>query len=431
MNYEETIAYLYQSAPMFQQIGSKAYKEGLDNTLAIDTHLGHPHQRFRTIHVGGTNGKGSTSHTIASVLMESGYKTGLYTSPHLLDFRERIKINGQMINQDFVVDFIAENKAFFKKLDASFFELTTAMAFAYFAKEKVDVAVIEVGLGGRLDCTNIIRPDLSIITNISFDHMAQLGNTLTAIAKEKAGIIKPGIPVVIGEAEGEVKQLFIDKAKDRSPIIFTEEEKPILEGKQQTSNDERPGWFFRTKNDAALFYELGGLAQEKNAATILCAIDELKKSGYKIPDEAVKAGTSRIIENTGLQGRWQIIQKYPKMVFDTGHNVGGMEYIVHQLQSETYEKLYLVIGMVNDKDVASVLELLPQKAVYYFTQASVERALDATILKEKAAEYGLKGQAFSTVKEALNAAKAAATENDFIFVGGSTFVVADALGIEH
>jgi dihydrofolate synthase/folylpolyglutamate synthase len=416
MNYKETIAYLYAMAPMFQQIGSKAYKSGMENSFAIDEHLHHPHTKYKTIHVAGTNGKGSTSHLLASILQESGYKVGLYTSPHLLDFSERIRVNGQPINQSFVVDFVAEHQAFFESLQPSFFELTTGMAFAYFAEQKVDVAVIEVGLGGRLDCTNVITPVLSIITNISFDHTNLLGNTLTAIAREKAGIIKSGVPVVIGEAEGEVKDVFVGAtlavAPDVPRIVFADE-------------DDRKGGDRKGRP----YNELTGFAQEKNTATVLSAIKILKNGIFNIPDEAVYRGFRYVIENTGLMGRWQIVQNHPKIVLDTGHNVGGIQYIARQLQAEQYDTLHIVFGMVNDKDITSVLALLPKNARYYFTQASVPRALPATDLAQQAAQFGLQGEKFSTVAEAFQAAKRNATENDFIFVGGSTFVVADAIAI--
>ncbi len=430
MDYKETIQYLYNTAPMFQQVGSKAYKEGLENSYAIDHQLNHPHRNIRTIHIAGTNGKGSTSHLIASILQQSGYKVGLYTSPHLIDFKERVKINGETIDEKYVIDFVAENKKFFEEIQASFFELTTGLAFKYFSDQKVDVAVIEVGLGGRLDCTNIIHPDLSIITNISFDHTAILGNTLTAIAKEKAGVIKPGVPVVIGETTDETKKVFLDTVDkihgNRNSIYFAEEIKPITHANLLPSLK----WQFETKNYGSVVGELGGFAQEKNAATVLLAIDRLKEIGYKITNEAVKSGFEHVIENTGLYGRWQIVQTNPKIVFDTGHNESGIGYIVQQLQSEKFQKLHIVIGMVNDKDIDAVLKLLPQDAVYYFTKAAIPRALDHELLRNKAEKFGLKGNSYSTVKEALIAAKLVAGEDDFIFLGGSTFIVADALQID-
>jgi dihydrofolate synthase/folylpolyglutamate synthase len=467
MTYDETINYLYAFAPMFQRVGSIAYKEGMENSFLIDKHLNYPHAQYKTIHVGGTNGKGSTSHLLASVLQEAGYKTGLYTSPHLLDFRERIKINGQMIDKTFVVDFIARNRAFFESLQPSFFELTTGMAFAYFAEQKVDVAVIEVGLGGRLDCTNVITPVLSIITNISFDHTNLLGNTLTAIAKEKAGIIKPGVPVIIGEAEGEVRKFFkrlsevlefnnrkeckeksqrtqkvhvhcelsdfianfsVKNSSDKSSFMVFAQEHPFIHSSKQLSSGY---WEFDTQDYSGLVDELGGWAQKKNAATVLCAIDLLKKDIIPIPTEAVYRGFRYVIENTGLMGRWQIIGQHPKVVLDTGHNEAGIRYIVRQLQSEEYDRLHIVFGMVSDKDISAVLALLPKNALYYFTQASIPRALNAGLLAEQAKQFGLQGKFFPTVSEAFSSAKHQATEKDFIFVGGSTFVVAEALTIKN
>ncbi|GHU80204.1 folylpolyglutamate synthase [Bacteroidia bacterium] len=412
MTYEETIKYLYDSAPMFQKVGTAAYKEGMENAFLIDAHLHYPHKKYKTIHVGGTNGKGSTCHLLASVLQEAGYKVGLYTSPHLLDFRERIKVNGKMIDKDFVVRFIAENKDFFESIQPSFFELTTGMAFAYFAEQAVDVAVIEVGLGGRLDCTNVITPVLSIITNISFDHTNLLGNTLTAIAKEKAGIIKPGVPVVIGEAEGEVRDVFEGERRkvQGERFVFVGDEKL----------DEYEG----------IVSPLKGFAQEKNTATVLCAINILKSLSpftFRLSPEVVHKGFANVIKNTGLMGRWQIVGEHPKIVLDTGHNVGGMEYNVRQLQSEKYDVLHIVFGMVKDKDISAVLGLLPKNAKYYFTQANLPRALDAQSLAEQAGQFGLKGEIFHQVSDAFSAAKHNATVNDFIFVGGSTFVVAEAL----
>ncbi|MDR0546854.1 MAG: bifunctional folylpolyglutamate synthase/dihydrofolate synthase [Dysgonamonadaceae bacterium] len=443
MTYEQTIDYLYQAAPMFQQIGTAAYKESMENSFLIDGHLNHPHRKYKTIHVAGTNGKGSTSHLLASILQEAGYKVGLYTSPHLLDFRERIKINGEMIDQQFVIDFIAEHKRFFESIQPSFFELTTGMAFAYFAEKQIDIAVVEVGLGGRLDCTNIITPVLSIITNISFDHTNLLGNTLAAIAREKAGIIKQGVPVVIGEAEGDVREVFenIKDFKDfkdlkifKDWMVFAEDEKPVLAAKLLPAGH----WQLETKNYPALIDELGGYAQEKNAATVLCAIQILKNLPFSIfnfqfsiPDDAVCKGFRRVIENTGLMGRWQIIQNHPKIVLDTGHNTGGIGYIVRQLEAENWEKLHIVFGMVNDKDISGVLALLPENALYYFTNASIPRALKADLLAGQAQKFGLQGAVFPTVEAAFSSAKQNATEKDFIFVGGSTFVVAEALRIEN
>lgn len=420
MNYKETLNYLYSNVPMFHKIGTSAYKEGMENSYFIDNHLGHPHKKYKTIHVAGTNGKGSTSHLLASILQEAGYKTGLYTSPHLIDFRERIRINGKMISEEFVVDFVAKNKDFFESIQPSFFELSTGMAFAYFAEQEVDIAVIEVGLGGRLDCTNVITPILSIITNISYDHVSLLGNTLQAIAKEKAGIIKKYIPVVIGEARGEVRKVF-EETED-SDLYFAEDKNPIRSSKLLPSSY----WEFETDEYPELIDELGGFAQEKNAATVLTAVALFKKQ-LNIPPKAVYKGFRYVIENTGLMGRWQIIQYNPKIILDTAHNEAGIRYIVQQLKKERYEKLHIIVGMVNDKDVSSVLKLLPDNAAYYFTEASIPRALPSSGLTKEAEKYNLRGSSFPSVQEAFIEAKKAATKKDLIFIGGSTFVVADAL----
>lgn len=424
MNYEETLDYLYNSAPLFQQIGKDAYKEGLENTHLLDEHLHHPHRNFRTIHVAGTNGKGSCSHTLAAILQSAGYKTGLYTSPHLIDFRERIRINGIPVSKDFVVDFVAKHRDFFEPLHPSFFELTTALAFHYFAEQQVDVAIIEVGLGGRLDCTNIIRPDLCIITNISFDHVQFLGNTLAKIAGEKAGIIKEGIPVVIGETTSETKPVFTSRAKKvNAPILFSEEEQLL----HDSSVNETGKRIYQTSDYKDLEGELGGLCQLKNTNTLLSAIRQLKQKGYRFTEQDVRKGFSQVCQLTGLMGRWQKLEESPALVCDTGHNVGGISYIVEQLSHQRYEQLHIIIGMVNDKDISGVLSMLPKDAVYYFTKASVKRALSETELQKLARESGLYGEAFPDVQTAVAAAKARANKNDFIFVGGSSFIVADLL----
>ncbi len=411
MDYQDTLAYLYNSVPMFQQVGGAAYKEGLENTLELDAHLGHPHRRFRTIHVAGTNGKGSCSHTLAAILQEAGYRTGLYTSPHLLDFRERIRINGKPIPQEYVVNFVARERPFFEPLHPSFFELTTAMAFRYFADEAVDVAVIEVGMGGRLDCTNIIRPDLCLITNISPDHTQFLGHTLAQIAAEKAGIIKPGIPVVIGETTPETHPVFLHKAQEAgAPIYFAEEEKANKQA-------DYPG----------LDFELKGIYQEKNLRTLLTALPLLIQAGYKLDDRAVRNGFAHVVELTGLMGRWQKLHDRPTVVCDTGHNVGGIRYIVQQLEQQTFRTLRIVIGMVNDKDINGVLALLPRNATYYFTRASVKRALPEQELAALARQAGLAGNCYPDVPTAVRAAQKESLPEDFIFVGGSNFIVADLL----
>lgn len=424
MNYQETLNYLYESAPMFQQVGKSAYKEGLSNTLALDEHFNHPHNNFRTIHVAGTNGKGSCSHTLAAILQSAGYRVGLYTSPHLVDFRERIRVNGIPVSEEYVVNFVEQERWFFEPLAPSFFELTTALAFNYFSEQKVDVAIIEVGLGGRLDCTNIIHPDLSIITNISFDHTQFLGNTLALIATEKAGIMKEGVPVVVGETTDETKPVFINKAKEvKAPLFFAEEEQ-LLQGYEM---DESGFWHYHTADYPTLKGELGGLFQLKNSNTILLAVRLLKQAGYQIAPEAVEAGFSKVCELTGLMGRWQRLGSAPTIVCDTGHNVGGITYIAEQLRRQKYEKLHIVMGMVNDKDISGVLALLPKEAVYYFTKATVKRALHETELKELAGKTGLNGTTYPDVPQAFEAAKANASEKDFIFVGGSSFIVADLL----
>ena len=409
MNYQDTLEYLYNSAPMFQQVGAGAYKEGLENTRALDAHFRHPHEHFHSLHIAGTNGKGSCSHTLAAILQSAGYRVGLYTSPHLVDFRERIRVNGQPISEDYVIRFVEEERAFFEPLSPSFFELTTAMAFKYFADEKVDVAVVEVGLGGRLDCTNIIHPDLCIITNISLDHTQFLGHTLAQIAGEKAGIIKPGIPVVIGETTPETRPVFCQKAQEEgAPIHWAEEE---------GHENDYPG----------LSFELKGLYQEKNRRTLLTALPILKEIGYRLTENDIRQGFAHVVELTGLMGRWQKLQDSPTLICDTGHNTGGIAYIAQQLRAQPCHRLHIVLGMVNDKDIRGVLALLPHEADYYFTQASVKRALPADELARLGTEAGLKGEAFANVPTAVRAAQKRSLPEDFIFVGGSTFVVADLL----
>ena len=408
--YDQYTDYLFSQVPMFQNVGSNAYKEGLENTHILDEHFGHPHTQFRTIHVAGTNGKGSCSHTIASVLQEAGYKVGLFTSPHLTDFRERIRVNGTMIPEQYVMDFIDNERDFFEPLHPTFFELTTALAFKYFAEQKVDVAVIEVGLGGRLDCTNIITPDISIITNISFDHVQYLGDTLAKIAGEKAGIIKHGVPVIIGEKHPETTPVFTEKAKrEQAPLYFAEDYKP--------NKDYQ--------------YELKGLYQSKNLQTSLCAIDQLIRNGYHITEENIQNGLLHVTHHTGLRGRWQIVRHSPTVICDTGHNVGGIKYIAQQLKEQKCQELRIVFGMVSDKDVNSVLELMPQNAKYYFCQASVKRAMPHQQLKRLAKQHNLQGNSYKTVENAYKKALSQSNPNDCIFVGGSTFVFADFLCYEE
>ena len=405
MNYQETIQYLYNSTPVFEHVGASAYKEGLSNSLALDEHFNHPHTKFKTIHVAGTNGKGSCSHTIAAILQAEGYRVGLFTSPHLVDFRERIKVNGDCISQEYVMDFVENERSFFEPLHPSFFELTTAMAFKYFADSLVDIAVIEVGLGGRLDCTNIITPILSVITNISFDHTQFLGDTLEKIAMEKAGIIKRNIPIVIGETTPETRNVFIQKAKEmNAPIFFAEEyNNPI-------ANE--------------LDFELKGSYQLKNKQTILCAVSHLPLS---ISPSSIKEGLSHVVELTGLMGRWQTIRERPTVICDTGHNVGGWQYLSQQIKSQPCKNLHLVFGMVDDKDIDTVMNMLPTNATYYFTQAQTKRAIPANIVEEKGKKHHLKGYVFPQVADAYKAALHHANEDDFIFVGGSSYIVADFL----
>ena len=425
MNYKETIQYLYDCVPMFQNVGAQGYKEGLANTLALDEHLGHPHRSYRTIHVAGTNGKGSCSHTIAAILQSAGYKVGLYTSPHLVDFRERIRVNGQMISEDYVVRFVAEQRPFFEPLQPSFFEVTTAMAFKYFEEQCVDIAVIEVGLGGRLDCTNIITPILSVITNISFDHTQFLGHTLAAIAAEKAGIIKAGVPVIIGETNAETKAVFLAKAEEvNAPIVFAEDSGEILSFEQDYAHATL---LYTTRTMSELRGELCGYCQEKNTNTVLHALAALRQAGLHFGEPDVRRGFAHVCELTGLMGRWQRLSTYPTVICDTGHNEGGFAYIVRQLEAQPCHAMRIVFGMVSDKDVTTILAMLPKNAVYYFTQASVKRALSADDMRQKAALCGLSGHSYPTVSEAYNAALSDAEADDFVYVGGSSYVVADLL----
>ena len=424
MNYEETLAWLFSQLPMYQREGKAAYKANLDNTLKLDEYFHSPHQQFRTAHVAGTNGKGSVSHMLASILQEAGFKTGLYTSPHLKDFRERIKINGEMMSKEYVTDFVERNREFFSQIRPSFFEMTVAMAFKYFADEGVDFAVIEVGLGGRLDSTNIITPLVSVITNISFDHMALLGDTLEKIAGEKAGIIKPGVPAVVGTRDKETDFVFERKAQEcHTSLRFASDEWTAV---------RHPGNVYdMTRRDGMRFSglrpELQGLYQRKNIPAVLEAVLELRKQGLEIPDKAVRDGIERTVTNTGLLGRWQVLNKHPYTVCDTGHNIDGLTEIVNQLKTCRYKRLHFVIGMVNDKDVDGVLGILPKDAEYYFCKATIPRAMDEHILTEKAIRHGLHGSTYPTVSAAYAAALKRAEPEDMVYVGGSTFVVAEVI----
>lgn len=424
MNYQETLNWLFSQLPMYQREGQAAYKANLDNTLALDEYFKHPHTHFKTIHVAGTNGKGSVSHMLASILQEAGYKTGLYTSPHLKDFRERIKINGEMVSEQYVIDFVEDNKDLFASIHPSFFEMTVAMAFKYFADQQVDIAVIEVGLGGRLDSTNIITPLASVITNISFDHMALLGNTLEKIAGEKAGIIKSGIPAIVGARDKEYDYVFEERAASvNTTLSFAGEQWKV---------EKNPEGNYHLKRSSGeefcnLSCELKGDYQRKNIPTVLETIPALRAAGLQITDEQVRTGISRVITNTGLHGRWQTLAQSPLTICDTGHNIDGITEIVQQLQKCQYERLHFVIGMVNDKDVDHVLCILPKDAIYYFTKASIPRAMNEEILAEKAQAAGLHGTCYPTVATAYEAARQNATKQDMIYIGGSTFVVAEVL----
>lgn len=405
MTYSDTLDWMFSQLPMYQRQGKSAYKIDLSNTVLLINHLDNPHQNFKTIHVAGTNGKGSSSHMLASVLQEAGYKVGLYTSPHLKDFRERIKINGKEVSETFVTGFIERNKSFFEANQLSFFEMTVGMAFEYFSEEKVDIAVIEVGLGGRLDSTNIITPEVAVITNIGLDHTQFLGNTLGAISFEKGGIIKPNVPVVIGETQEETKRVFVDLAtKNKADITFAD---------QQVSNN--------------YVSDLKGDYQVKNIQTVVTAIKILQQKNYNISTSNIKEGLSQVIKNTGLLGRWQVLNQEPKVVCDTGHNREGLVYVMKQLSSEVYNHLHIVFGVVNDKDLESIIDLLPKNATYYFCKPDISRGLDAEELRAFFSKHNLIGKSYKSVDEAYKVAKEKAEIDDFIFIGGSTFVVAEII----
>ena len=400
MNYKDTISYLYEKLPMYQRSGSIAYKKDIGNIIKASEILGNPHLDFKSIHIAGTNGKGSTSHMISSVLQEAGYKVGLYTSPHLKDFRERIKINGNIISKRLVINFIKKHKSNFEKIHMSFFELTVAMAFNYFSEENIDIAVIECGLGGRLDSTNIILPEVSVITNISLDHTDLLGDTLEKIALEKSGIIKENTPVIIGRKQKETKRIFEQKAsKQNSKIIYAKN--------------------FNYKCD------LKGHYQKENIDTAITTIKNLDK--FKIDEKDIKKGLNNIVKNTSLLGRWQIISNEPLIICDTAHNIDGLNAVVNQINKIQFNNLHFIIGLVNDKNIDSVLSILPKNAYYYFCQADVPRAMNKTDLQTESKKFNLKGEIFPSVKKALNQAKKRSKRNDLIFVGGSTFVVAEII----
>jgi dihydrofolate synthase/folylpolyglutamate synthase len=406
MNYQETVEWMFNQLPMYQHQGASAYKKDLTNTLLLSNYLGNPEKKLKCIHVAGTNGKGSTSHLLASVLQEAGYKVGLYTSPHLKDFRERIKINGVEISKTFVTEFIAEHIDFFKINDLSFFEMTVGLALDYFVKENVAIAIIEVGMGGRLDATNIITPLVSVITNIGLDHTQFLGNTLESIATEKAGIIKPTIPVVIGEYNTETKRVFQNKAKTTHSVIY----------------------FASDLIEETYPSDLLGAYQVHNKRTVLQTLAILQtQNEFKIPDFVLQNGFLNVVKNTGLQGRWQQLNDFPKVICDTAHNKHGLEITLYQVQNSAFDRLHIILGVLNDKDLDEILPLFPKNAIYYFCKPAIPRGLDTSLLKEKAQEYGLIGKAFDSVSIAYIAALESATKRDFIYIGGSTFVVAEII----
>jgi dihydrofolate synthase/folylpolyglutamate synthase len=437
MNYNETLQYLYTQLPMFTRDGASAFKKDLTNTLELCRRLDNPQHKFKSIHVGGTNGKGSTSHMLAAILQTAGYKTGLYTSPHLKDFRERIRINGQMISEQTVIDFVEDHKADFDEIVPSFFEMTVALAFDIFAKEKVNIAIIEVGLGGRLDSTNVITPLLSVITNIGWDHMNMLGNTLPLIAGEKAGIIKPGIPVVIGEKQEEVANIFFDKAAQvNSKFRFASEEWIVekVKGERQKVKgvtEEYLAVHIQSKGPELKTYNLAldlpGTYQLKNVKTVLSAVDELREQGFIISDDHIQTALKQVKTLTGLHGRWETLNHNPLTICDTGHNPDGIEEVMKNIESVKYKHLHMVIGMVNDKDTGKVLPMFPKDAIYYFCKPDIPRGLDAEIMKAQAEAHGLIGAAYPSVKEALLSAQKKAGTDDLVFVGGSTFVVAEVV----
>lgn len=429
MTYAKTLEFLFSCLPAYHRIGRAAYRNNLDNTIALDEYFGSPHRNYKTIHIAGTNGKGSVSHMLSSVLQEAGWKTGLYTSPHLKDFRERIRVNGRMIPKHEVTEFVRTHRKIIDQMKPSFFELTVAMAFDYFKKAGADVAVIETGLGGRLDSTNIISPVLSVITNIGHDHMDLLGDTIDKVAAEKAGIIKPGIPVVIGETQAETEKLFCEKAAsagsevwfaDRNFLCTLEAMKAETSMRKFTVNYLTEDRIFKGSTP------LGGDYQKKNIQTLYQAATVLKDR-FRVSEQNIGDGIRKVLRNTGLQGRWQIIGRNPLVICDTGHNKEGLEYVMNQLRGVPATDLHMVIGFVSDKDTASILPMFPREAKYYFTRASVLRAMDENVLRLKASESGLTGNSYHTVSEALNAARSNASATDVIFVGGSTFVVAEAI----
>ncbi|MFS4494967.1 bifunctional folylpolyglutamate synthase/dihydrofolate synthase [Maribacter sp. 2308TA10-17] len=403
MTYKETLEWMFAQLPMYQKLGKDALSHKLDKILLFSEHLGNPEKKFKSIHVAGTNGKGSSSHMLASILQEAGHKVGLYTSPHLKDFRERIRINGKTVGKKFVVDFISKNESFFEENKLSFFEMTVGMAFDYFAKKNVDIAIVEVGLGGRFDSTNIITPEVSLITNIGLDHMDILGDTLGKIAYEKAGIIKENVPIVVSEYQKEISEVFEGVAKlKNSKLAFASQ---TMEVEFETS--------------------LLGNCQSKNIKGVVATLKEL--NGFDVRKKHIKTGLKKVVENTGLLGRWQILEKQPKIVCDTAHNREGLTLVLEQIEQQKFDKLHIVLGFVKDKNLEAVLPLFPKSAVYYFCEPNIQRRLDADLLKDEAIKLGLKGRVYSSVKKAKKAAEKNASKSDFIFIGGSNFVVAEVV----
>ncbi|MFN3555337.1 MAG: bifunctional folylpolyglutamate synthase/dihydrofolate synthase [Bacteroidales bacterium] len=432
MTYQQTLDYLYAQLPMFHRIGPAAYKANLDNTIALAKHLGNPERKFKTVHVAGTNGKGSVSHMLASVFQEAGYKTGLCTSPHLKDFRERFRINGAMISKEFVTDFVSHHKTFFESIQPSFFEMTIAMAFDWFARQGVDIAIIETGLGGRLDSTNIILPVLSVLTNVGYDHVNLLGNTLQAIAREKAGIIKQGVPVVVGKCRPEVMSVFEEVAAVMSSGLTRSEETCRISQPSYVMEDHArlvKGVLSGSGMELPFECPLSGSYQLENICTVATAVEVIRQGGeFVLTHDHLVAGLRNVIRNTSLMGRWQILNHDPLVICDTGHNEDGIRSILENISITPHEHLHFVLGMMNDKDVEGILKLLPtQSATYYFCKPDVPRGLDTFLLAAKAADAGLIGQGYLSVKEALRAAMASAGKHDLVFVGGSTFVVAEVV----
>ncbi|PIE84638.1 MAG: dihydrofolate synthase [Bacteroidia bacterium] len=428
MNYEETVGYIMSALPMFQRVGAAAYKPNLDNSHALDLYDASPHEDFLTIHVAGTNGKGSVSHMLAAILTAAGYRTGLLTSPHLLDYRERIRVDGQMVSEDFITQYVDSHLEVFEEISPSFFEMSVAMAFSYFADQQVDIAVVEVGMGGRLDSTNIISPTVSVITSIGYDHMAFLGGTMAEIAGEKAGIIKQNRPVVVGAVDEELRPVFIDRAREMgSPYTFAQDRWTVV---PKGASGERQCFDClnsRSRKPMEIVTDLRGIVQSQNLATVLCVVDYLRREGLHIPWTIVQQGLGRVQQSTGLAGRWQPIDEKPLTIADVAHNPQGIAAVLAQVEQTPHEGLLWVLGLSGDKDVSSILAMLPSEATYFFTRAGVPRAMDADALRGEATGHGLRGESYPDVASALRAARERARPEDLIMVGGSAFVVADAL----